>query len=143
MESRWLQGSIAPSHPPRGASTLLGDILGQVGRWLVTGELRELWRRSVTARTCCGYGELAASCPVWSEVRRRRRVFDLDQAPEPVIAAGDAGSSDLDHAPEQVIADQCRAGTTPARVRADQEVRRPVPHLTLDRPVGPGRRDRA
>lgn len=80
---------------PRSGSTLLGNILGQVDGWFFTGELRELWRRSVTARARCGCGKLTASCPVWSEVR--------------ALAAGHTEPSVLDEAAERIVADQRRA----------------------------------
>lgn len=80
---------------PRSGSTLLGNILGQVDGWFFAGELRELWRRSLTSRARCGCGQPTATCPVWRAVR--------------TLAVGDASPSVLDRAARQVVAHQLRA----------------------------------
>lgn len=52
----------------RSGSTILDNILGEIGGFVSVGELRSLWRRTLEDRLC-GCGSPLVSCPFWTQVR--------------------------------------------------------------------------
>lgn len=52
----------------RSGTTVINNILGQLGGAFACGELRYLWRRGVAQNHLCGCGESFSTCPVWSAV---------------------------------------------------------------------------
>lgn len=52
----------------RSGTTVINNILGQLGGAFAAGELRYLWRRGVVEDRLCGCGQPFSSCPVWSAV---------------------------------------------------------------------------
>ncbi|HUG17291.1 MAG TPA: sulfotransferase [Thermomicrobiales bacterium] len=54
----------------RSGSTILGNVLGQVGGFFHGGELCYLWNRGVRQDALCGCGVPFSKCPVWTEVMR-------------------------------------------------------------------------
>jgi hypothetical protein len=55
----------------RSGSTILGNILGQVGGFFSVGELRHIWNRGLIENRRCSCGLTFEECPVWSEVIAR------------------------------------------------------------------------
>lgn len=52
----------------RSGTTVINNILGQLGGAFACGELRYLWRRGVAENHLCGCGQSFATCPVWTAV---------------------------------------------------------------------------
>lgn len=52
----------------RSGTTVINNILGQLGGAFACGELRYLWRRGVVENHLCGCGQSFATCPVWTAV---------------------------------------------------------------------------
>ena len=65
----------------RSGSTILDNILGQIGGWASAGELRFLWERGVLGDRLCGCGERFSVCPFWTQVLRS--VSASGVAPDP------------------------------------------------------------
>lgn len=74
----------------RSGTTVINNILGQLGGAFACGELRYLWRRGVVENHLCGCGQTFAECPVWSAVMATPgRPGAVDDAP---ITAEEAGA---------------------------------------------------
>lgn len=54
----------------RSGSTILDNILGQVGGVASVGELRFLWERGILEERLCGCGRPFLECPQWTEILR-------------------------------------------------------------------------
>ncbi|MGZ8578963.1 MAG: sulfotransferase family protein [Actinomycetota bacterium] len=52
----------------RSGSTIVDNILGQIGGWVSAGEVRFLWERGVLGDRLCGCGERFSACPFWTRV---------------------------------------------------------------------------
>jgi hypothetical protein len=52
----------------RSGSTILDNILGNVGGLVSVGELRYVWERGMLEDRLCGCGERFSACPVWQAV---------------------------------------------------------------------------
>jgi hypothetical protein len=55
----------------RSGSTILDNLLGQLGGFFSTGELRYIWERGVIGDWICGCGRPVKACEVWSVVLQR------------------------------------------------------------------------
>jgi hypothetical protein len=61
----------------RSGSTIIDNLLGEIGGFFSTGELRNIWHEGLSQTRRCGCGELVPHCPVWSSVLRE--VFGTDR----------------------------------------------------------------
>jgi hypothetical protein len=52
----------------RSGSTLLDRLLGQLPGFVAVGEVRYIWRESLTGVRACGCGERFSDCPFWTKV---------------------------------------------------------------------------
>ena len=52
----------------RNGSTILGNVLGELGGFVHVGELRALWRKATVSHRHCGCGFPVGQCSVWARV---------------------------------------------------------------------------
>lgn len=86
----------------RSGSTLLDNILGQVGGLVSVGELRFLWERGMVQDRLCGCGRPFHECPVWTD--RLVEAFGRVDAIDPHVAmAQQLSRSRVRHIPAVLV----------------------------------------
>ncbi len=73
--------------PARSGTTIMGNILGEVGGIANAGEIRWLWRRGLAERMPCGCGLPPVDCPRWSGVLDTLRRAWLPAADDDAVTA--------------------------------------------------------
>jgi len=74
--------------PARSGTTIMGNILGEVGGIANAGEIRWLWRRGLMEGMPCGCGLPPVECPRWSAVLDTLRRTWLPAADDDAMTAG-------------------------------------------------------